>query len=282
MMQAIRKRFSKGLPPPIYAQRFIGETISQIYSPFYVNGRLYDAVLNRPINSRPLEGVDIKALPESTPNWQIQFIPAQCPTCGWDLEGERDSIVLTCRNCSSLWIQAKKGFRKLEFGSVPAEKEQAVYLPFYCIEPEITGIQLDSYTDLIRVANLPKVIQKGMDERLFQFWSPAFKIRPLDFMRFSTALTLSQPRKNWEPRIPETEVYPVTLAADEALESLKISLACFMKPSGLLLPTLREIQIKAKSFVLVYFPFQTQKNEIFHTSFRLRTTRNMLNYARHL
>jgi predicted RNA-binding Zn-ribbon protein involved in translation (DUF1610 family) len=282
LMQILEKRFGTGLTQPIYAQSFIGESLSQIYAPFYVDGQIYDGVLNRAISSAPLVDFDVLALPGGAPHWQIQFIPAQCPACGWDLEGERDSIILYCRNCSSLWIQAKKGFKRLAFGHVPEESGHVLYLPFYRIKPEIEGIQLRSYADLVRLANLPKVVQKGMDERPFYFWSPAFKVRPRDFLRFSTTLTLSQPVKNWEPQMPKAEVYPVTLSIHEALKSLTINLAGFVKPPGLMLPTLASIQIKARSLDLVYFPFQVQRDEIFHPFFQLRTTRNVLNYARRL
>lgn len=276
----IEKRFSKGLPRPIYAQSFIGETLSQIYAPFYLDSKIYDGVLNRSIASAPAADLEPTALPGGSPHWQIQFIPAQCPACGWDLEGERDSIALNCRNCASLWIQAKKGFRKLAFGHVPGEGHSLLYLPFYRIRPEIDGLQLRSYADLVRIANLPKVIQKGMDKKAFHFWSPAFKIRPRDFLRFSISFTLSQPSDALQPRMPKAEVYPVTLSIQEALESLKISLAGFIKPPGLLLPSLADIQIKAKSLALVYIPFQVQRGEIFHPHLQLRTTRNVLKYAR--
>ena len=282
MAELIEKRFSKGLPRPIYTQRFIGETLSQIYAPFYVDNKIHDGVLNRPLAGTPPSDFDVMALPGGAPHWRIRFIPAQCPTCGWDLEGERDSIVLNCRNCSSLWIQAKKGFKKLDFGHVPGESKQVVYLPFYRIRPEITGIELRSYADLVRIANLPKVVKKGMDKLPFHFWSPAFKIRPRDFLRFSITFTLAQPVNDWEPQMPKAEVYPVTLSIHEALESLKINLAGFMKPPGVLLPSLGDIQIKAKSLALVYFPFRIQRDEIFHPFFQLRTTRNVLNYARRL
>jgi predicted RNA-binding Zn-ribbon protein involved in translation (DUF1610 family) len=282
MLHVIEKRFSKDLPRPIYTQSFIGETLSQIYAPFYLNGKIYDAVLNRPISSAPAAELDVMALPGGSPSWQIHFIPAQCPTCGWDLEGDRDSIVLYCRNCSSLWTQARKGFRKLEFGHVPGQSREVLYLPFYRILPEIAGIDLRSYADLVRIANLPKVVQKGMEEEPFYFWSPAFKIRPRDFLRFSSAFTLSQPAETWEPRMPAGETYPVTLSIREALESLKINVAGFMKPPGVLLPTLADIQIKARGLSLIYFPFQNQRDEIFHPFFQLRTTRNVLAYARYL
>ena len=282
MVEIIQKRFSKGLPHPIYAQNFIGETLSQIYAPFYVDGKIYDGVLNRAISSAPVADLELTDLPGGPPHWQIQFIPAQCPECGWDLEGERDTLVLNCINCSSLWIQAKKGFQKLAFGHVPGGGDSVLYLPFYRIRTEITGLELGSYADLVRVANLPKAVQKGMEKKPFHFWSPAFKIRPRDFLRFTTAFTLSQPMHAWEPRMPKAEAYPVTLPIQEALESLKITLAGFMKPPGVFLPTLADIRIKAKSLALVYFPFQVRRDEIFHPLLQLRTTRNVLNYARRL
>lgn len=282
MVQRAAERFSSSLPQPIFEQKFIGETLSLIYSPFYVNGKVNDAVLNRPIASQPPDDFDMKALPGGPPQWQIQFIPAQCPNCGWDLEGERDSIVLSCRNCHSLWIQAKGQFRRLDFGHVPEENGHVTFLPFYRIQTEISGIDLRSYADLVRVANLPKVIQAGMEARPFHFWSPAFKIRPQDFLHFSNIVTLSQPEENWIPELPKAEIYPVTLPVSEAIESLKINLAGFMKPPGLLLPTLADIRIKAKSLTLVYLPFQTQGEEIFNPSFQLCTSRNVLTYARNL
>jgi hypothetical protein len=282
MVQLFENRFSAALPQPVFARCFIGETLSQIYSPFYVDRKVHDAVLNRPIASSPPDDFDLMGLPGGSPDWRIRFIPAQCPECGWDLEGERDSIALGCRNCNSLWINAKKGFRKLEFGHVPGEKDPVLYLPFYRIEAEIEGIDLRSYADLVKIANLPKVVQKGMEKKPFHFWAPAFKIRPQDFLRFSFVFTLAQPEENWIPELPKAEIYPVTLSVSEALESIKINLAGFIKPPGLLLPTLSGIKIKPKKLALVYFPFQAQGDEIYHPYFQLRTTRNVLSYARNL
>lgn len=282
LMQVIEERFSKDLARPIYTQGFIGDTLSQIYAPFFVDGKIHDGVLNRPIASAPPANFDVMTQPGGAPHWQIHFIPAQCPACGWDLEGERDSIALHCKNCSTLWIEANRGFRKLDFGHVPGETGHVLYLPFYRIKPEIKGIELRSYSDLIRIANLPKVVQKGMDERPFHFWSPAFKIRPRDFLRFSMTVTLSQPVETWVPQMPEAELFPVTLPIQDAVESLKINLAGFVKPSGPMLPALADIQIKAEKVELIYFPFRVQRDEIFHPFFQLRTTRNVLNFARHL
>jgi len=282
MVQLLENRFSHGLPQSVFARCFIGETVSQIYSPFYIDGKVHDAVLNRPLASSPPADFDLTALPGGAPNWRIRFIPAQCPKCGWDLDGERDSIVLGCRNCNSVYIHTKKGFTSLKFGRVPEENDRVLYLPFYRIAAEIKGFDLRSYADLVKIANLPKVVQKGMDKTPFHFWSPAFKIRPKDFLRFSLVFTLSQPEENWVPELPGTEIYPVTLSIPEALESLKINLAGFIKPPGVLLPALPDMEIKPKDLSLVYFPFQVQRDEIHHPLYQLRTTRSVLSYARNL
>ena len=104
-------------PDPVFHQSHIGETISIIYSPFYANDKIYDAVLNRPVGSIPPDDFDTTSLPGGRPDWRIQFTPTLCPACGWDLDGQRDALVLTCKNCNSAWRPTKNGFNKLNFHS---------------------------------------------------------------------------------------------------------------------------------------------------------------------
>ena len=216
------------------------------------------------------------------PDWQLQFIPAQCPDCGWDLDGERDSLTLSCRNCRSLYQSGRKKFLKLKYAHLPTEEEDVTYLPFWRIRSDISGVQLDTYADLVRLANLPKVVQKEWEERTFYFWAPAFKVRPEDFLRFSRNLTLFQPLEKLEPRLPEGELFPVTLPVMEAVQSLKLNLAGFMKPQSLLLPKLPEINIDPRAFILIYIPFARKGSELSYPDFKLRINSNLLKYARHL
>ena len=282
VIETIERRFSKSLPKPIFQQSFIGETLSQIYSPFYVNAKVYDAVLNKPVSPVLPEDFDISAFPGGHPDWRIKFIPAQCPGCGWDLNGERDSLVLNCRNCNSAWYTVKGKFKELKFFHIPDENDNLTFLPFYRIKGDINGIVLDSYADLVKLANLPKVVQKEWQDIEFYFWSPAFKVRPQDFLNFSRNMTLSQPRQKLVSEMPGGVLYPVTLPITEAVESLKLNLASFMKPQKTLFPRLQEIDIKAKSYRLVYIPFHEKGNELSYPAFRLRINKNMLAYARHL
>lgn len=282
MLGIIEKRFRKGLAGPVFLQDFIGERLSMLYSPFYVNDRIYDAVLNRPV-SKPLpEDFDHRTLPGGRPKWRLQFVAAQCPECGWDLEGDRDSLALNCRNCQSVWHAGKRKFLKIKFAHVPASHTQVVFLPFWRTRAKVSGVSLNTQADLIKLANLPKVVQEPMRERPFYFWSPAFKVRPRDFLRLARRGTLAQPGGRRVAELPQGELYPVTLPVTEAVESLKVTLASFMKPERKLRPRLGEIELRPKSFALIYLPFDVRGSELSYAALRLRLNRNNLRYARRM
>jgi hypothetical protein len=280
-LRTAEETFASSLPEQIFAKAFIGETLSQIYSPFHVTDKVFDAILDRPVSPPLPEDFDISKFQGGKPDWRIEFIPTLCPNCGWDLEGERNAIALSCKNCNSLWMSNGKGFTKMEFGHFPAGSSDSVYFPFYRIRADISGINLASYADLVRVANMAKVVQDGWQERPFRFWTPAFKIRPQDFLFFSRNLTLSQPPKKWIGQLPQGEALSVTMPIKEAVESLKINLASFIKPPKML-HVLADTEIKARAVVLVYIPFQKSGNELVQPAFNLRTTRALLEYAKYL
>ena len=185
VMQIIEERFSENLPKPIYEQSFVGEALSVLYSPFYVDDRVFDAVLNRPVSPALPDDFDMDSMDGGSPQWKVQFIAAQCPDCGWDLEGEKDSLALNCKNCETVWQSGKGQFMKLAFGHLPEEGENLNYLPFWRIRGDVSGFELKSYADLVKIANLPKVVQEEWKEQGFRFWAPAFKIRPENFLTFS-------------------------------------------------------------------------------------------------
>ena len=92
------------------------------------------------------------------------------------------------------------------------------------------GIPLDSYADLIRIANLPKAVLPEFEDRSFYFWAPAFKVRPRTFLNLILKVTLTQPGKKASAKLPRGQLHPVSLPVSEALETLKINLAAFIKP----------------------------------------------------
>jgi hypothetical protein len=92
------------------------------------------------------------------------------------MQGRRDAVVLHCKNCESMWQASKQTMSRINVAHLPAsEDENTVYLPFWRIKADVVGIDLNSYADLVKVANLPKVVQPGWERIPCHFWGPAFK-----------------------------------------------------------------------------------------------------------
>jgi hypothetical protein len=282
VIQGFHRRFGRSLPKPILHQTYIGETLSLLYSPIYIEDKLFDAVLNKPLCAVSPDVLDLAQFPGGKPSWGIRFISALCPHCGWDLEGERNTWVLLCKNCASAWYPAGKTLKRLRFGRQPDKGDQSIFLPFWRIKPEISGIDLKSYADLIAVANLPKVSREGWKQIEFRFWVPAFKVRPKVFLRLSTQMTLAQPQGELVNELPPAGHHPITLPLTEAVESLKINLASFLKPSKLLIDILGDVRIETKSVVLVYVPFKENQHELVQPDLQLALNKNLLALSKNL
>jgi hypothetical protein len=228
------------------------------------------------------DNFDAESLPGGKPEGKIRFIPALCPNCGWDLRGDRDSIILMCKNCTTLWRGGSKGLKQIRFAHIPSTDEPIVYLPFWRIKADVSEIRLKSYADLIKAANLPKIIQPGWDNIAFRFWAPGFKVRPKTFLRLNTAFTLSQPRDKLEKTLPEGRMYPANLPVREAIESLKMTLAGFLKPKEQLLSVLPNIRLRAVSYLLVYIPFIQRHHELVCPKYQIAVNRNQLRLSGNL
>ncbi len=281
VMDIFEDRFKRSVPESVFHQAHIGESLSLIYSPFYTNSRIYDAVLNEPVSSLLPDDFNESDFLGEDPDWQIEFLPTLCPDCGWDMDGRRDSIVLICRNCDSLWQPDEKGFKKIKFAHILEKEINVIYLPFWRIRADISEIELKSYADLVKIANLTKFNKQNYDMK-FSFWSPAFKIRPQTFLPLMQKMTLFQPHEKLIYKLPESELYPVTLPFSEAVETLKINLDSFMKPKKKLLPKLSDIQIRPRSFLLVYVPFIEKHHELIGLASNFAITKNQLKMAGNL
>lgn len=277
-----QKRFSdKGTAGPVI-RSFIGETTSVIYSPFYVKEKIWDAVLNKPVSAALPKDFDINAFKGAKPDWTIAFIPAICPACGWDLAGERDSIVLLCKNCDSAWQPAGAKFGKISFGCIPEQDEDVLYLPFWRIRARISGISLDSYADLAKIANLPKVIQNGWEKISFKFWIPAFKVRAQHFIRLATHMTLAQPDDEIKEKTPSGRIHPVNFPVSEAIESFITVIAGFVKPKKDYFPLLPDVRITPEDFTLVYVPFEEGHHDLIQAEYQMALNKALLATAGNL
>jgi hypothetical protein len=283
MLNQFESCFRENSKKQISYSAFVGDHLSLIYSPFYLDQKIYDAILEKPITSGLPEKALVSAENTEKPNWPIRFIPVICPDCGWDLDGGRDSLTLNCLNCQISWMSTGKGLLKLKFGIMSGELENSFYLPFWRIKASVAGIQLNSYKDLIQRANLPKAIQKGMEDKPFYFWVQAFKVRPKIFIQLSRQLTLAQPDQGMTCEFPRSGMmYPVTLSVTEAVKSLKINLADFIRPAREILNQLSEIEIQPERFKLVYIPFYEDHHELIQPDFHLAVHKNMLSMAKNL
>lgn len=277
-----RDQFSAKLPKPVLHQEFIGETWSLIYAPFYLDDRVMDAVLNEPVSEARADEIAEGLLQPDQPQWPIGFLATLCPHCGWDLSGERDALALTCDNCERVWWERKGRLEELKTAHVPATDPAPVYLPFWRIRADVSHVRLESYADLIKTANLPKVAQPGWDQMPFYFWNPAFKVRPQSYLTIASNVTLNQPHEKIEPGKPRAEAQPVNLPLKEAVESLKLCLGQFMRPMERRLELIPRIDIRPRKALLVYLPFQDTPFELVQPKINLAVSKSALAHAKNL
>ncbi len=265
----------------IYHHAHVGETLSLIYAPFYIDACIMDAVLNRPVSDPLPDGAMDGLAASENFHWPLRFIPALCPSCGWDLSGERNALVLSCTNCNRAWQPVGTTLKPVPIMFIPGDETTALYLPFWRIAADVTGISLSSYADLIRVANLPKVVQNGWDQIPYYFWSPAFRLSPKTFLSLSIQINLTQPPEHPVDGNPPGTRYPATLPVTEAAEALKISLAGMMKPAETRMPILPQITIRPIRFALVYIPFQSGHQEWLMPDYHIAINKNLLTLTDH-
>jgi hypothetical protein len=276
------QQYAATLRGPILHQDYIGETYSLIYAPYYLEKNVMDGVLNQPVSALNADQIDDAILQTDTPHWPINFLPTLCPQCGWDLTGSRDCLALNCTNCNTTWWAKSGKLLKLPTAHIPHGNGGCVYLPFWRIQADVSPIPLNSYADLVKAANLPKAIAPGWEHRPFYFWTPAFKVRPQSYLTIANNVTLHQPDGDLSDGRPEEALHAVTLPLKEAVESLKLLVAGFIKPVGRRTQWVPRIQIQARDFTLVYIPFHDGHHDLMQPDLNLAVNKKMLAHAKNL
>jgi predicted RNA-binding Zn-ribbon protein involved in translation (DUF1610 family) len=279
VMAIFSRRFNRGLSQPPLHQAHIGETVSMIYAPYYLGDGLVDAVLNQPLSTETPAPWNPEDFPGGAAHMHLEFIPTLCPNCGWDLAGTRDAHVLQCENCRSLWQPDRSGFTAVPCAHVSANFPDPIYLPFWRIKADVSGISLNSYADLVRLANLPKAVQNAWEALPFWFWTPAFKVRPRVFLRMMQVLSAAPPPVDLERRFPENTCLTANLPVSEAVETLRSSLAGLIRPLERMAEILPHIGIKARKALLVYLPFEDRPHELVSNTLNLAVNKNQLSLA---
>ena len=187
------------------------------------------------------------------------LLPGICPECGWDLEGQSDSLVLVCRNCHTLWQPRENALGRIRFGSAMPENDTQVLIPFWRITAGFSRLSLKTRADLFSLANLP--VTGENKEGTLSFWAPAFKIRPKVYLRISRQLSLAQPDPSLEKEIRPQPHLPITLPAGEAVQSIRITIASLARPLKDHFQAISDTRIRAESATLVYLPFDVGAHE---------------------
>jgi hypothetical protein len=268
---------------PVVYKAFIGETASLIYSPIFIHQDMaHDAILGRPLVSIPKDFVDGLLSFDQQKDWQIKFVPTLCPHCGWDLLGERDSLALFCKNCNSAWEASQTGLRQMDFGMIPSKENNVFYLPFWRMNVRMEGLKIQSYADLLRADKVPKAMKEEEEGFDLYFWSPAFKVPPELFLRLTQGMTISQQREEFERSLPRASLYPVTLPASEAAETIKITTANLAINKKMIFHKLNEIKIHLNESLLVYLPFTPSGIDFIEPHTQLCIHKNYLKLGRNL
>jgi hypothetical protein len=197
-----------------------------------------------------------------------------------DLDGDRDTLVLTCRNCDRAWKRGSEGLEETPFYVVPDKTGGEPFgLPFWRIQVGVEGISLASFADYVRFCNLPRALTPSMAESPFYFWVPAFKVNAALFLTLIRRVTLFQWQGEFEQRLGSLKCHPVTLPAEESAESLKTALADLAADKRTLLPRLEDMRIVTKEALLVYLPFRARGAELIQPQIPLGIQRKALQYG---
>jgi len=252
------------LSRPPFDREFIGELGSLIFFPVFIrNGEVVDGILGKVIGREKDLALD-EALSGVPDHWQIKSLSTLCPNCGNMLQGGRESLLLFCAVCHVAWNPSPGRLVAGKFKVISGKGDSSVYLPFWMMKVAVKGIELRSYADLARAANLPKMIHPEWEGQKVYFWVPAFKVHPSLFLRLSKQMTLFQPAEEMGAVLPNGLLHPVTLSEESAAASLKIHLANLLTKKKDYFPKLREITVEPVETTLVFVPFESTGSELVH------------------
>ncbi len=154
---------------------YIGETLSMIFMPFFRDrGRRVDGLSGKTLDSQ----LPDLAADKKSPEYPLSFTPCLCPDCGWDLDGRTDSLVLSCKNCTSFWLIREKKLTRISAIFSRPGPGTAVLLPFWRFRVGFSRGKWSTHAYLMRLANVPRVVTKAKEEQPLSFHIPAFKIAP--------------------------------------------------------------------------------------------------------
>jgi hypothetical protein len=283
LLNKVSRLGQNSLQNQIHHRAYIGDATSLIYLPLYMyQNKLYDAVTNDPV--APLEsglGLNPKVI-EDKLSWRLNILATICPVCGWNLDGEKDSVVLICRHCSKAWEAAQGRLSMVEHVIIPDIGRNLTYLPFWKMTVSTSGLPIKTFADFLKFARQPRVIFDEWENEPMNFWSPAFKIRPKLFLDLLRKTTIAQPSHSFSEPLERKRLFPVTLPSSEAAQTFKLTLAASSIKKNDVFPLLPRARFKVEKLTLAYLAFLDNGHEMVQPCSQITINKNALNFGRYL
>ncbi len=247
--------------PDLETKVFVGETISLIFSPFFLeNDTLWDALARRPVSQVQKPDIEEKLPPFKAPENWIRFRATICPHCGGDMNGASDSIVGICTNCKSCWELGHSSFHKLPTYLVKVKPERTkLWIPFWVLEFSSVNPNINTIGELFNLIGLPKYLIQNPNMPA-TCCIPAFRIAPKYFLRLGQIVTRTYPKihlQELEDNLPGShDYYPPTLPAIEAFQSIPVLLAFLCNKKDTPLDYFCKIQFVFRRKGLIFFPME--------------------------
>lgn len=266
----LHRVFGATRPAPPHLEACVGDVVSVVYLPVFQDKELLDGISGRVLGPDCLTTKNADTV-------RLSFTSALCPQCGWDLEGDTQSLIQTCAHCHTSW---KPG------GSIPepvsvrflGSPANGRYLPFWCLRVTGQGFPLQSWADLVRLAELPQIVQPWMEKAPCIVRLPAFKIKPSLFL--SLCARMSFCRVQSAAREPlSTPLHPVTLPQEEALEALPVILANFSASRAHILEKLQHGSLRLEEAHIEYALFVWKNGQWCHPETNMALQANALHWA---
>ncbi len=274
-------RVAGGSDAPFYHRAFIGEIISCIYLPLYVEqGQVYDGILNRSLGKAQGWLTDGTMTVPYHPNWTPRFIASLCPECGAAMEGSPDSQILHCFNCHCCCVEKNGRFVAIPYSVVRPKNNKSVLLPFWKLE--VRGAGIHSLADFLKITNQPVAVTSRHEQCAMAFWIPAFKIRPKAFLQLAKSATLLQmPFPEGKQELCKS-LFPVTLPVKEAAQAMKSVLAATTMNKKDLLPQLPSVTFSLQRKKLVFLPFTDNGHDLVQQHSAFSVASSIVHFGRKL
>lgn len=262
--------------------QWIGESFSTIYQPLIIQGNLVlDGVTGQNIAKLPKDTDFFAEHRLDSLGWQINLVPTLCPNCGWDMESNQASVIHFCTNCGAGWRNQNGIFSQIDFSMVHSNHPDTIYLPFWQMQVDFGGIDLQSLADFIKITNIPRHIKPEWHDTPLSFFCPAFKIRPQILLRVASQLTASQQPLVSEPSLPENSI-PVSLTAQDAEEAIKLILGNSAVAKRNIMPILDDIMLKTVQTKLIFLPFFDNGYELCQEKLKITINKQILEWGKRL